>query len=43
MVYFKSTALFMHDVTINLVPPNKSSLLEPKSATIDFIASFLDR
>ena len=41
MVYFKSTALFMHDVTINLVPPKKSSLLEPKSATIAFIASFL--
>ena len=33
----------MHNVTINLVPPNKSSLLEPKSAAIDFIASFLDR
>ena len=41
IVYFKSIALFMHDVTINLVPPNKSSLLEPKSATIDFIAFFM--
>ena len=41
MVYFKSTALFMYDVTINLVPPNKSSLLKPKSATIAFIAFFL--